>query len=123
MQVDTIVRNCRQLITCDGKDGPLKGKEMSDIVIFEDGALAIKDGYIVDIGSDAEIAEKYTADEIISAKNYLVLPGFVDCHTHPVFVHTREDEFALRLQGYSYMQIAKAGGGILNTIKTTRKRC
>ncbi|HQP84316.1 MAG TPA: imidazolonepropionase [Candidatus Syntrophosphaera thermopropionivorans] len=120
MRVDTIVRNCRQLITCKGKDGPLKGKEMSDIVIFEDGALAIKDGYIVDIGSDAEIAEKYTADEIISAKNYLVLPGFVDCHTHPVFVHTREDEFALRLQGYSYMQIAKAGGGILNTIKTTR---
>ena len=120
MRVDTLVRNCRQLITCRGKDGPLKGKEMSDIVIFEDGAIAIKDGYIFDIGSDAEIAEKYTADETISAKNYLVLPGFVDCHTHPVFVHTREDEFALRLQGYSYMQIAKAGGGILNTIKTTR---
>ena len=46
---------------------------MSDIVIFEDGAIAIKDGYIFDIGSDAESAEKYTADETISAKNYLVL--------------------------------------------------
>jgi len=93
---------------------------MRDIVIFEDGALVIKDGYITDIGFDSEIAEKYTADEVISAENYLVLPGFVDCHTHPVFVHTREDEFAMRLQGYSYMEIAKAGGGILNTIKTTR---
>ena len=101
MRVDTIVRNCRQLITFRGKNGPLKGKEMRDIVIFEDGALVIKDVYITDICFDSEIAEKYTADEVISTENYLVRPGFVDCYTHPVCVHTREDDFAMRLQGYS----------------------
>jgi imidazolonepropionase len=93
---------------------------MRDIAIIEDGAMAIQDGCIKDIATASEIANKYTADEVISAENCLVLPGFVDCHTHPVFVHTREDEFAMRLQGYSYIDIAKAGGGILNTIKTTR---
>lgn len=120
MRADTIVRNCRQLVTLKGSPGPRIGAAMNDPGIVEDGAFVVKDGRILAVGTSAEILAQYTADEVISAEGLLVLPGFVDCHTHPVFVHTREDEFAMRLAGKSYVEISQAGGGIRGTIKTTR---
>jgi imidazolonepropionase len=72
------------------------------------------------VGKSSEFEAAYTWDECIDAKGKLALPGFVDCHTHPVFVHTRENEFAMRLAGKSYVEIAQAGGGIRSTITTTR---
>ncbi len=120
MRADMIVKNCRQLVTLKGPPGPRTGAAMNDPGIIEDGAFAIKNGRILAVGISAEILAKYSADEVICAKGQLVLPGFVDCHTHPVFVHTREDEFAMRLAGKSYVEISQAGGGIRGTIKTTR---
>ena len=92
--------------------------EESDIIT--DAGIAIKGGNIIEINDSKAIGNKYLTSELIDAEGKIATPGFVDCHTHPVFVHTREDEFAMRLQGKSYVEIAKAGGGILSTIQTTR---
>ncbi len=120
MQADLILRDCQQLVTLRGRPEPRTGAAMSDPGIIADGALAAKDGRILAVGNTAEIVGSYSAPEVVSAAGKLVLPGFVDCHTHPVFVHTREDEFVQRLQGRSYVEISRAGGGIRGTIKTTR---
>lgn len=93
---------------------------MLDAGIVDHAALAISDGKILAIASQYEILRDYLANEYISANGMILLPGFVDSHTHPVFVHTREAEFSLRLEGKSYVDIAKAGGGIRSTIKSTR---
>lgn len=119
-RVDLILRDCRQLLTLKGGNTPRIGSVMNDLGIMEDGAVAVLDGIIAAVGTTAEITEQYTATEVVSAHGKLVLPGFVDCHTHPVFVRTREDEFAMRLAGKSYVEISQSGGGIRSTIKTTR---
>lgn len=120
MKVDKIICHCRQLLTLSGSSAPRTGTAMSDLGLIPDGALAIRDGRIEAVGETAEILARYSTDEVIQARDSVVLPGFVDCHTHPVFVHTREDEFAQRLAGKSYVEIAKSGGGIRSTIATTR---
>jgi imidazolonepropionase len=94
---------------------------MDDPGVVSGGAIAIGDGKILAVGTEADILASYTASEHISAAGGIVLPGFVDCHSHPVFVHTREDEFAMRLQGKTYVDIALAGGGIRSTISSTRE--
>ena len=120
MQADLILKDCRQLVTLRGGAEPRTVSAMSDPGIIAGGALAVKDGRILAVSTTAEIMAAYSAPEVVSADDKLVLPGFVDCHTHPVFVHTREDEFALRLEGKSYVEISLAGGGIRGTIRTTR---
>ncbi|MBW6514564.1 MAG: imidazolonepropionase [Candidatus Syntrophosphaera sp.] len=121
MRVDTILRDCRQLLTLRGKSTPRTGSELNDLGMIENGALAVKDGRIVAVGTTQDICFQHEADETVSASGKVVLPGFVDAHTHPVFVHTREDEFAQRLAGRSYVEISQAGGGIRSTIKSTRE--
>jgi imidazolonepropionase len=120
VQADLILKDCRQLVTLRGGAEPRTGSAMSDPGIIAGGALAVKDGRILAVSTTAEIMAAYSAPEVVSADGKLILPGFVDCHTHPVFVHTREDEFALRLAGKSYVEISLAGGGIRGTIRTTR---
>lgn len=119
IKVDTILKDCRQLVTLRGKS-PRVGPGMTDLGIIENGALAIDKGRIKAVGPTEEIISSHVAAEVISAEGNVVLPGFVDSHTHPVFVHTREDEFAMRLEGRSYVQISQSGGGIRSTIKSTR---
>jgi len=76
---------------------------------------------LVESGQIAEISKKeYTSDKTIDCSNKTVLPGFVDCHTHPVFSKTREDEFIMRVQGKTYEEIAEAGGGIRNSVRHFR---
>ena len=120
MQVDTIITDCRQILTLKGSPAPRTGAELRDLGLIGDGAIAIKDGRISAVATRAEILAQYSAPEIISAGHNLILPGFVDAHTHPVFLHTREDEFAQRLAGKTYVEISRAGGGIRSTIRTTR---
>jgi imidazolonepropionase len=121
MRVDLIVRDCGQLVTFRGDPGPRAGSAMREPAIIADGAMAISDGRVVATGTTSDICSIYTSEETISASGQTVLPGFVDSHTHPVFVHTREDEFALRLEGRTYVEISQAGGGIRSTLKTTRE--
>lgn len=120
MKADLIIINAREIATMKCAGIAKTGVQMKDAGIIQNAGLAIKDGLIVAIGPSLEIESKYTWDEAIDAEGKILTPGFVDSHTHPVFVHTREDEFAMRLEGRSYVEIALAGGGIRSSIESTR---
>ena len=99
----------------------LNGEHMRDIYHLDNGAVAVRDGVIVDIGETEELFKRYgDAKEIVDVRGRALIPGFVDPHTHAAFVGTRENEFKMRLEGRSYMEILNAGGGILNTVKGVR---
>lgn len=105
----------------------VKGADMSSLNIIEDGAILIKDGIIRYVGNSNPLRQIYTifghgsTFKEIDAKGKVVLPGFVDSHTHMVFGGFRPDEFRMRLEGASYMSIMEKGGGIQNTVNATRK--
>jgi imidazolonepropionase len=88
--------------------------------VIERGAVAIDHGRIVEVGEEPLLAERYRAKRELDARGGTLVPGFVDAHTHPVFVTTREDEFELRTRGASYAEIAQQGGGILSTTRGVR---
>ncbi len=125
MKINTLIVGAEQLLTFDDFGGrvPLHGHKMNEIGIVEKGAVAISGNDIVAYGETHDLLSELEIDgetKIIDAKGKLVTPGLVDSHTHPVFSGTREAEFAMRIRGKSYMEIAAAGGGILNTARRTR---
>lgn len=107
---DLLIHNA-QLITCTDNGQPFGLVNM--------GALACKQGKIIWLGPNTRTAE-FIADEIINAQGQVVTPGLIDSHTHLVFAGSRANEFAMRLSGASYEEIANAGGGILSTVNATR---
>ena len=109
-----------QLVTLAGPQRPRIGNELSELGIIRDGGLLIRDGKIDIVGASDEIEEAARDAEIIDLGGRLVLPGFVDAHTHLVFAGNRLDDFERRARGESYEQIAKAGGGIWSTVEKTR---
>ena len=121
--VDRLFVHCRQLVTLtDGPGhGPRRGAAMRKLGVIEDGAVAVRDGRVVAVGTTAEITGAFRADEELDLSGFVVLPGFVDSHTHPVFAKTREHEFHLRCAGADYMAIARAGGGILSSMRAVRE--
>jgi imidazolonepropionase len=119
-QFDTIIENIGQLLTMDHGEGPLKGKEMSELPVIEHAAVGIKDGLVEWIGTHEE-AQSHKSTERIDAEGKLVTPGLVDPHTHLVFGGSREHEMALKQQGVPYLEILKRGGGILSTVGATRE--
>ena len=117
----TVILNARQLVTLSGPPRPRVSPEMRDLSIIEDGAVLIKDGLIECTGTRQELEPLLTESvEIFDAGGRVVLPGFVDAHTHPVFAGNRADEFELRAQGVTYQEIAAQGGGIRSTVRHTR---
>ena len=114
------VLHASQVVTLAGPKGPRAGRELSDLAIIPDGGMLIRDGKIDIVGSRTEIEKKAGGAEIIDAHGKVVLPGFVDAHTHLVFVGSRLDDFERRTRGDTYEEIAKAGGGIWSTVETTR---
>lgn len=121
--VDRLFVHCRELVTLTDGDptGPRRGDAMRKLGVIEDGAVAVKDGRIVQVGTTDEITRRYRAPEELDFDGFVVMPGFVDCHTHPVFAKTREKEFHMRCAGADYMEIAKAGGGILSSMHAVRE--
>src|SRR6266536_263011 len=93
---------------------------MSDLAIIRDGGMLIIDGKIDIVGSSDRIERNASNAEIIDAGGRVVLPGFVDAHTHLLFSGNRIDDFERRARGETYEQIAKAGGGIWSTVEKTR---
>ena len=87
--------------------------------VIEDGAIAARDGQILWVGPRRELPA-LAAREVIALDGRWVTPGLIDCHTHLVFGKDRAHEFELRLAGASYEEIARAGGGILATVRATR---
>ncbi|HEX6982971.1 MAG TPA: imidazolonepropionase [Balneolaceae bacterium] len=110
-----ILKNIGYLATCRDKDG------QSDIHPVKNAAIVWKDETIEWIGAENNLPEEYVGDETHDAGGKMVIPGLVDCHTHLAFGGWRPDEFEMRVQGKSYLEIAKAGGGILSTVKATRQ--
>src|SRR5450755_4780306 len=109
---DLAVLHCRQLVTLAGPPGPRRGPAMRELAILPDGALRIRNSRITAVGPRAEIERTCPAGtEIIDAGGRIVLPGFIDAHTHPVFAGNRAAEFARRVEGATYAEIAASGGG------------
>ena len=120
MKVEMIIFNAKELLTLKGKAKVRSGKEMSELGIIHDGAVAIDGGEIIDVNVSSEILAKYESDNMIDALDKVVMPGFVDPHTHPVFYETREKEFEMRIMGKSYVEISQSGGGIRSSIAGVR---
>ena len=99
-----------------------KGEAQGDILLRNNCYVLVRDGIIVEVGENqqAQINELSKLTTPIDAKEKLVTPGFVDCHTHLVFGGWRDKEFPLKLSGIPYLDILKQGGGILNTVRSTR---
>jgi len=93
---DILIVNAEELLTLAGSSqAPRKGKEMRELGIIRDGALAIRAGKIVGVGKTHDITKAFRAEYILSAKGKTVLPGFVDPHTHLVFAGSQEDKFQM----------------------------
>lgn len=115
-----IVKNASQVVTCSGFAGK-RGKEMSDLQVIENGTVVVTGGVISHVLKEGEsIPVNPSHYKVISAEGKALLPGFVDPHTHFVFGGYREEEFAWRMRGDSYMDIMNRGGGIVNTTRATR---
>ncbi|UCG50615.1 MAG: amidohydrolase family protein, partial [Candidatus Latescibacterota bacterium] len=123
--VDLFVKNCRQLLTLKSPTRePRRGAGLADIGLVEDGGLAAFGGRIVAAGASDEVLQTCHPVEDcveIDAGGAVVIPGFVDCHTHTVFAKYRLDEYEKRTQGVPYAEIAKAGGGIAKSVSDIRE--
>lgn len=119
------IKNANQLITMKGHtDKPAKKEAMRELAIIENGSLLMEDGKITAVGKQEEIERQHqdavTGAEHIDASGKIVTPGLVDPHTHLVHAGTRENEYAMRLKGKTYMEIMNAGGGIHATTRATQ---
>ena len=110
-----LIKNASQLLTLAGGIR----HESYNLGIVENGAVLVDGDRIIEVGSSNDL--KGSAEEEIDATGKLVMPGFIDPHTHLVFSGTRENELYMKLQGKSYLELLKMGGGILRTMKATRK--
>ncbi|MDU9268515.1 imidazolonepropionase [Staphylococcus coagulans] len=118
MAYDLIIQNIKELILPKSVDRPLKGKELDELTVIQNGTVVVDDGKIVYSGP---YTEDYEAKEEIDASNRVVSPALVDAHTHLIHGGSREHEMALKRQGKSYLEILESGGGILSTVEATRQ--
>ncbi len=122
-KVDLIVHPIAEMVTAIASDEPLHGAEMSNLTRIKNAAIAVNNGVFVHCGEADEVlqaVELKDGGRKIDASDKVVLPGFVDPHTHLVFAGNRANEFLMRCQGRSYQEIAKAGGGIVASMNATR---
>ena len=118
-EVDLVVRGASEIATPVGATAR-GGSRLSEIRIVERGAIAVDGGRIAAVGPESEIERAWRGRRTIDVRGGIVVPGFVDAHTHPVFAGTREDEFEMRTRGATYVEIAAQGGGILSSVRGVR---
>lgn len=120
---DFIIINAR-ILTLSGTNAPRKCQEMNELGIIEIGHILIRDGLISHIGEGIP-AENLIKDDveipIVDANGRVVMPSFVDCHTHTCWAGTRYNEFEMGLQGTPYLEILEQGGGIMSTVRAVRE--
>jgi imidazolonepropionase len=117
-----LISNIGSLITISQKPDARGNihESMNELSIIHDAAMIFTDTFEW-IGKESEIPTEYIIDQVIDANGRAIIPGFVDSHTHCVFAGNRSNEFARRLRGITYQQIASEGGGILSTVSAVRK--
>jgi imidazolonepropionase len=124
-KIDLLIKNASELITIDGDNKrPRVKSEMADLGIINGGCVGVSGKKICAVGRMDEINDNFEISSettIIDAKGKTVMPGFVDPHTHLIFSGFRENELNLKLEGKTYLEILKEGGGILKTVSETRK--
>jgi len=123
--VDLLLQGAGQLVTCrSSSEGPKRGVSLSDPGLVRDGAVAVADGRIFAAGPREEVMARIgsaTVSTVYDAGGRVVMPGWVDPHTHAVFSTYRADEFEARIRGDSYLEIERRGGGIKRTVRGVRE--
>jgi imidazolonepropionase len=118
----TLIHNASQVLTiAGGSSVPRTREKMADLRIITEGAVAIQEGRIVALGPSEPLKAEYSGATAFDARGGVVMPGFVDPHTHLVFAGDRVEEADMKAMGLSYSEIAERGGGILTTVGMTRK--
>jgi len=112
-RVDLLVLDSAETVTLNERDP-------GDLGIVDEGGVAVDKGKIVEVASSQFLERKYSADKNLRVRGEVILPGFVDPHTHLIFSGSREHEFESRLAGSTYLSILKQGGGIMETVGKTR---
>ena len=113
-----LIHSARQVLTLAG--GPQRGQELGRLGLIEDGAVLMRNEKIVAVGPSAELCASYRDEPTLDASGCVILPGFVDPHTHLIWAGDRAREFEMRLEGAKYLEILAAGGGIISTVRQTR---
>jgi len=116
-----LIRGASQIVTGGGR-APRRGKALADIGVLRDGAILLRDGVISAVGPVARVErlKESKAAEVLDLDGRVVLPGFVDSHTHLIHAASRAEEYELKIQGVGYEEIARKGGGILNSVGKLR---
>jgi len=116
-----LIRGASQIVTGGGR-APRRGKGLADIGVLRDGAILLRDGVISAVGPVARVErlKESKAAEVLDLDGRVVLPGFVDSHTHLIHAASRAEEYELKIQGVGYEEIARKGGGILNSVGKLR---
>jgi imidazolonepropionase len=116
-----LITGVSQLLTLRGR-GPRRGVALSHLGLIRDGAVLVRDGRIAAVGSRAKVEalSEARAAEKLDVGGRVLLPGFVDSHTHLIHAASRAEEYELKIAGASYEEIARKGGGILNSVKNVR---
>ena len=120
-KADLLIHSAAQLLTLASPSGPKRGNAMGNLGLIEGGAVAVRDGRILMAGPTVSVRSQIKAGQEIDASGQVVMPGFVDSHTHVVFAGHRAGEFERRIAGATYMEIMAAGGGIMSTVRATRR--
>ncbi len=113
-----LIHSAKQVLTLAG--GPQRGRELGRLGLIENGAVLMRDEKIVAVGATDELRASYKDEPTLDASGCVILPGFVDPHTHLIWAGDRAREFEMRLEGAKYLDILAAGGGILSTVRQTR---
>ena len=113
-----LIHSASQLLTMTG--GPQRGRNLGHLGLIADGAVLIREGEIAALGTTQELLNAYPGEDRLDAGGCVVMPGFVDSHTHVIWAGDRAAEFEMRLEGSTYLEILAAGGGILSTVQSTR---
>jgi len=116
-----LITGASQLLTLGGH-GPRRGNSLSNLGLIQDGAILVRECLITAVGTrtQVEALPEARAAEKLDLGGRVALPGFVDSHTHLVHAASRAEEYELKIQGASYEEIARKGGGILNSVKKLR---